>query len=302
MATDSEIQELVHRIEEGRWVKWVKLTFLLSVMTALFVGFVLDPWSWGLYKGFNHPKAMEQAQIAREIARGKGFSTLMVRPLAYSQLKLNIGSISPDKVPDTYHAPLWPITIAPFLKVLNVWPEYVKSDSKFGMSFRAPTKDRWVMSTRDYVFVGDRLISAVAVIFFFLTIMVSYFTVQRSFDHHIAVWTIVLMLGCSLFWQYCISGLPQMLMAFLFSCALYALVRAMEAKERGAGSFLWLAVMAFLFGLLTLTHGLAVWAFFGALLFCAIYFRPRWKTALLMTLVFAAVYSPWIYRNYKASK
>ena len=303
MATDQQVQELVHRIEEGRWVKWVKLGVLLAVMTALFGAFVLDPWGWGLYKGFNHPKAMEQAQIARELARGNGFSTKMVRPLAYTQLKFNKGFVPPNKMPDTFQAPLWPATLAPFLRVMKVWPEFVPGSlSPLRMPWlHAPTKDRWEMSTRDYVYVGDRIISAVAVLFFFLSIFVNYFTARRLFDGHIAIWTVALMLGCSLFWQYAISGLPQMFMAFLFSTALYLLVRAMEAREQGVWPWGWLAGVAFLFGLLTLAHGLAAWAFAGALLFCVIYFKPRWGTALLMGAVFMAVYSPWILRNYKVS-
>ena len=36
-----------------------------------------------LFRGLSSPQAMEQAQIARQIARGEGFTTKMIRPLAY---------------------------------------------------------------------------------------------------------------------------------------------------------------------------------------------------------------------------
>jgi len=61
MATDQQVQELVHRLEEGRWAKWIRVGALLTIMLGMFGAFILDPWAWGLYKGLNHPKAMEQA-------------------------------------------------------------------------------------------------------------------------------------------------------------------------------------------------------------------------------------------------
>ena len=112
MATDQQVQEFVHRIEEGRWAKWVQLGALIAVMVAMFGAFILDPWYWGLYKGLSHPKAMEQGQIARELARGNGFTTKMIRPLAYSQIKMKKGFFPANRIPDTYHAPLWPVTPA----------------------------------------------------------------------------------------------------------------------------------------------------------------------------------------------
>ena len=304
MATDQQVQELVHRFEEGRWAKWVKLAALLTAMVGLYGAFILDPWGWGLYKGFAHPKAMEQAQIAREIARGHGFTTKMIRPLAYNQMRMKKGSVPTNKLPDTYHAPLWPATVAPFLWALEAFPEYVPGSlSPFRLpTFHAPTTDRLQMTTRDYIYVGDRMISAVALGFFFLSVMVSYLTVRRIFDHHVGIWTVALMLGCNLFWQFSLSGLPQMLMLFLFSSALYALLRATEIGARFLWPFGWLSLASLLFGLLALTHGIAAWIFAGAFVFSVAHFRPRWKTALLMGTIFLAVYSPWVYRNYKVCR
>jgi hypothetical protein len=280
MATDQQVQEFVHRIEEGRWVKWIQLGTLIAVMSGLFVAFVLDPWYWGLYKGLSHPKAIEQAQIAREIARGNGFTTKVIRPLAYSQFKTNKGGALMNRLPDTYFAPLWPVTLAPALRMV---------------------KDKWQMSTRDYVYVGDRVVSAMAMIFFFLSIGVNFFTVRRLFDKLMAVWMIIATLACSLFWKYSMSGLPQMLMAFLFSCALYTLIRAVEAEQEGRSPMGWLALMAATFGLLTLAHGISAWIFAGALVFCVLYFSTRWKAVILMSGIFVLIYSPWLYREYRVS-
>lgn len=275
-------------------MKWVQLSVLLALMTGMFVAFVLDPWGWGLYKGLAHPKAMEQAQIGRELSRGNGFSTKMIRPLAYTQFMTNTGSVTTANFPDSYHAPLWPVILAPAFKIVKAWPESL-------VPFRLPSKDRLQMSTRDYIYVGDRMVSAVAILFFFLSIVLNYFTVRRLFDHTLGIWTVALMLGCNLFWRYSMSGLPQMLMLFFFSGALYALVRASEMHIEGRWPYLWLALVSLLFGLMALTHAITIWAFAGALFFCTCYFKPRLQTALLMAVVFLAVYSPWLARNYYTS-
>ncbi len=54
-----------------------------------------------------------------------------------------------------------------------------------------------------------------------------------------------------------------------------------------------------LFGLLALAHALAIWIFVGALVFSLIYFVPRGQAAAIMLVIFLAVYTPWLARNYK---
>jgi len=51
---------------------------------------------------------MDQAQIAREMARGHGFSTLMIRPAQVQQLQANGREINLSRVADTFHPPLQP--------------------------------------------------------------------------------------------------------------------------------------------------------------------------------------------------
>ena len=44
-----------------------------------------QPMGGGRVQNFTWAQAMDQAQIAREIARGNGFTTKMIRPVAYDQ-------------------------------------------------------------------------------------------------------------------------------------------------------------------------------------------------------------------------
>ncbi|MEI6676593.1 MAG: hypothetical protein WCO57_15595, partial [Verrucomicrobiota bacterium] len=70
-----------------------------------------------LFRGLDSPQAMDQAQIAREIARGNGFTTKMIRPAAYNQAEnAKKTVIAFTKFEDTYHSPLNPLLNAAVLK------------------------------------------------------------------------------------------------------------------------------------------------------------------------------------------
>ena len=61
------------------------------------------------FRGLSSPSGMDQAQVAREIARGNGFSTKNIRPLALQQLQRSTGQIPLGNFPDTFNAPLNPL-------------------------------------------------------------------------------------------------------------------------------------------------------------------------------------------------
>ena len=66
------------------------LFFLILIILTLGNLFVL-------FRGLNSPQAMDQAQIAREIARGNGFTTKMIRPVAYYQAEKAAETLGPAR-------------------------------------------------------------------------------------------------------------------------------------------------------------------------------------------------------------
>lgn len=275
MAFEKRVQDFVHALEEGGWVRWVKFALLSGAL-----GFMVYLWmfsSTGGFKGLTHEKAMEQAQIAREIARGNGFSTKMTRPAAIWLFENYKGTFPVEQQPDVFHAPLNPWIESWFIRL---------------------TRDSWTMTTKVFQYPSDRIIAGLGLGFYFLSVLVGYFTARRLFDERLAVLGMGLLLICERMWDYALSGLPQMLMLFLFSCAVHTLFRAVQARCEARSPLVWLLVTAALFGLLALAHGLTIWMFAGALIFCAVYFRPYGRSAALMLAVFALFYGPWLVRNY----
>ncbi|HEY1120289.1 MAG TPA: hypothetical protein VGE67_01760, partial [Haloferula sp.] len=133
-----------------------------------------------LFRGLDSPQAMEQAQIARQIARGEGFTTKMIRPLAYYEAeKANQGAVNFTNFKDTYHAPLNPLIMSAVFKLVG-----------------ADKEGAWPMGKNEQVYPLDRVIALVATLFFLMAIGVTYLLVGRIFDAKIAGVTAVLMLFC----------------------------------------------------------------------------------------------------------
>jgi len=270
MLSQQKVQEFVHALEVGFLARWIRIAVVIVALVTL--SFIMLT----RFRGLSTPEGMEQAEIAREIARGNGFSTRTIRPLALWQFQKNKGRYPTGNIPDTFHAPL-----NPWLNSL-----FLRFDRKV-----------WRMTPQITTYPCDILIARVAVVLFLLSVALNYFIAKRLFDARLAVIGMGLVVLCDAFWQFALSGLPQMLMLFLFSACVYVLVRALEASKSGGLIVPWTAAAGALFGLLALAHGLTIWIFAGALAYAA--FALGRRHALLMLGVFVPVYAPWLARNYR---
>ncbi len=266
------IQRTIHGLEEGVGAKWVKIALTVFAILALSVFYLVHE-----FKGFAASQGMDQAQIGRNLARGEGFRTQMIRPLAVGQLEAHGKNVAEKIWFDTYNAPLPPLVDAIALK---------------------PFKSSWAMTPKDITYPAEKILVGLQVLLLLGSVVILYFLAKLLFDDRLAVLAAWLVLLCDALWRYSISGLPQMLMLFLFNGTLYVLVRAMLAQTGGGRVGLWLALAGVGFGLLALSHALTIWIFLGAFIFCIFHFRPRFWAAVIMLAAFAIIYSPWLVRNY----
>lgn len=266
------IQRTIHALESGRAAFWVRRALALVLVVGLALFYFMHE-----FRGLATSQAMDQAQIGRELLRGHGWATQFARPLAIGQLQRN-GRDPAQKIwTDTYNAPLPPLIDA--LALL-------------------PVKARLTMTPHDVIYTGDKAIAAMSMLLFAASIAVLFLIARRLFDKTLALLACGLVLICDTLWQYTLSGLPQMLLLLLLNLTIYALVRAIEAQIEGHRVGSWLVAAGVGFGLLALSHALTIWIFLPALIFCAIYFRPRGWAALLVLLPFLVLYLPWLARNW----
>ena len=270
----TKVQELVHDIEVGSLKRYVLMSVFFAAVAGLATLYLVFN-----FRGLDSETAMDQAQLGRQLAAGAGYSTLYVRPMAMWQFLNHEEKIPSGYFPDTYNFPLNPLLNAVVLRPFKRW---------------------WPMQPTDMVYVGDQVIAAAGVVLFLASVFLVFLLVRRLFDSKLAWMTAGLVLLSDLLWRFSVSGLPQMLMLFLFSLALLLLQRAMEAREakRVGPMLLLLAATAIIFGLMTLAQPLSAWIFLGFLVFTFAWFRPHAVSGLLVFFLYLGVVTPWLVRNY----
>jgi hypothetical protein len=269
------LQETVRDIDSGFTARIIKIGMLAVVLAGIVVLYFLFH-----FKGLGTEAAMDQAQLARSLVSGEGFTTRYIRPLAIQQLTDSGRKIPADHFPEVHNAPLFPMLEAaalfPFRKHLDM----------------APT---------DTLSKGDRVAAGLGILLLLIGVLVWYFVARRLFDHELALLAAGLLLVTDLMWQYALAGLPQLLLIILFGlvtlCSFDAL-RAEEQERSALSVILRLALAAFLLGLMALTHGVATFLLPGFLAFCLIAFRERVAATFVSLVVFLTTVLPWLAHNY----
>lgn len=265
------VQGALHALEQGKLAPIIRGAMFAVLIIALTLLYLFVQ-----FRGFATPTAMDQAQIARNLADGKGFTTSYIRPLALWQLQSANKEVNPDRLPDFYQSPLGPFVNSFALRII---------------------KSSWNIGPADLVYAGDRMIAGVSILFFLLAVGVWYFVGSRLFDSKLALIACAIMLLTDILWQFSLSGLPQMLMLLLFGGATWCTVFALQNRDRLGVMLGALFGAGLLFGLMILAHGLAVWIFAGWLVFALLAFPPRGLAALAALAAAVIIVAPWLIRN-----
>jgi len=275
MALETALQWWLHALEQGSLARWVRRVVVATVLTGLTLFWLLNK-----FNGFSVPDAMDQAQIARQIASGEGFTTQYARPLALHIFAAR-GPV-PDPLPEINQAPLGPLLGAAALFATGRDPKVSEGNT---------------MST------GDLVIAVTGMTFLLASLLAAFLLGRTLFDARLALLGTGLAMCTALVWRFGISGLPQPAMMFFFNAALLCLVFALRASggQNTRRALIFAGATAFLLGLVTLGNGLAVWIFAGYLAFAAVVLRPRLLAVTASLACYALPLLPWIWHNVRAS-
>ncbi len=272
-------QQAVHSLEQGKFAPIIRavVAFIALIAVTLLYLFVQ-------FAGFNSETAMDQAQIARSISSGEGFTTRYVRPMALWQLQESEIDIPADGLPDTSNPPL---------------PSLVNS---IPLSL---VKGSLEMEPTDLIYAGDRAIAFTSILIFIVSVVAAYFVARRLFDAQLAFYACAIIVLTDILWQFSLSGLAQPLLLLLLMVTAWLILAGLdrqEDEESSGGLVPWLLQLGIGvgFGMLTLTNYVTCWLFFGYLVFAFIYFRPRFLP-LAAILAFLLTLMPWVLRNYAVS-
>src|SRR5258708_28800709 len=76
------LEDIIHKMEVGRVPRVMRIGLSVLVVLLLFVGYNLCA-----FRNLSTEESMDAAQLARNISRGKGYTTLYIRPLSMFLLK-----------------------------------------------------------------------------------------------------------------------------------------------------------------------------------------------------------------------
>jgi 4-amino-4-deoxy-L-arabinose transferase-like glycosyltransferase len=268
------LQETVRDLDSGFMAQVLKIGMIVVVVIGLCIVYLLMQ-----FKGLGTEHAMDQAQIARSLISGEGFTTRYIRPLAIRQLTDTARKVPSVNFPDFYNAPLYPLVEAAAL---------------------FPVKKRIAMAPTDTLSMGDRAIATLGIVLLLLSVLVWYFVGALLFDRTLALIGAGLLLVTDLLWQYALAGLPQLFLTVLFGLVCLCALKALNAEEEDnqLAVYAWLGGGAFGLGLMSLTHGVTSFLVPGFLAFCLFAFRSRVVTFLLPFLIYLLTVLPWLLRNY----
>lgn len=215
------------------------------------------------FRGLDSANAMDQAQIARELARGHGFRTLMIRPAALHEVLANGKDATLTTQQDTYHPPLQSLLWAPVFKALETW---------------------WPFDITRTVYAMDRVIAALGVFWFLLTLLLTHGMARRLFDRTVAGFTVLSLALSPQMWQLATGTGSRGLLLFLFTLSMYWFTSMMRRAQAGQSvGFGLILGQGLVCGLMVMTHWMAVWLVLGIAISITL-LVPRQRASLIVIL------------------
>jgi len=311
------IQSVLQTVEVGKGQFLVRIIPLFTAIFAVAIFFDFSQIQTpvlsigGVFRGLSDPQSMDNAQLARQIVRGQGFTTEFLRPHAIAQLRdyamsqsLRTGESgdlfphdkypvgAPRIIPDTYNAPGYPYLLAAWFFITH--PEFDQTPASMGST---------------HIYSGDRWIPILNQIFLLLTAILVFALGRRLFDQRVAWMSMVSFLATDLIWQYSITALSTTFLMFIVTAILLCVLEIFCVSEACnendevsfAPAWLWALAASLLIGIACLTR-LHLFVILVPILLLVM-LMPRTSVALLpvMVLVVAAMVIPWFVHVDKVS-
>ncbi|MBC8001869.1 MAG: glycosyltransferase family 39 protein, partial [Opitutaceae bacterium] len=283
------LQDLIHRLEEGAGVRVIRYALALFLFVALAVVYDVK-----CFRNFAGEEAMDTAQLARNIAEGRGYTTDYLRPASLALVKANSPDQNlqlTDRHPDLANAPVYPYLLAAWMKAVPM--NHAILNPRKGL-FRIHQPELMIAILNQILLLGS---------------VVILFCLARSlFDEQVAWLASAIYSGTGLFWRFSVSGLSTSLLVLilllLLSCLLWLERRGRDEPEGTS----WKSVLSVsllagtLLGLGFLTRYAFGWMLIPVLGFVVLFLgRYRIAASVMILSMSLVISAPWLARNYRIS-
>jgi hypothetical protein len=297
------LQDWIHKLEEGAWARYVKIAaFCVAIL------FLVLTYDFRAYRNFATPEAMDSAQLARNLAEGRGYTTLFIRPFSLYLVQSHNQAQAADALanagtdfaeiktahPDLANPPVYPLALAGLMKVLPF--QYVPNlRSAF-----------WSDNGNFWRYEPDFLIASFNEVLLLAVVVLTFFLARTLFDTSVAWLSAFLVLGCESLWRFSVSGLSTMLLMIIFIGLIWCVLWIEEAVRDPQPKFSRLLGLAIAAGVVVGAGALTRYAFGWVIIPVALYLillggQRGVLHALAAVGAFALVLTPWIIRNFAVS-
>src|SRR5690242_1342398 len=119
------VQEAIHKIEVAGGMRYLRVGLVTLAIVAATVFY-----NYRCFRNFGTQEAMDSAQLARNIANGKGYTTSFIRPFSMFLLRRHaeqnpgaaegLGALTrvKERHPDISNPPVYPLLLAGVMKML----------------------------------------------------------------------------------------------------------------------------------------------------------------------------------------
>ena len=289
MADEQTVQGALWNIELGRGkaiLQWIVVVAAAAVLSLVYSSIQ--------FKGLEKREAIDIAQLSRNLARGEGFTTSVIRPVSLWHLK----TYRPDHEqmfenhPDLYNPPLYPLVLSGIFRLMPART----FEAKLQDLLYAP--ERWIILPFDQICM-------------LLSLLLVFHWAKQLFDRRVAITAGLFLLFSDTLWSYSISGLPTTFLQLLLLASLYCLYlldRRLNSPESvtaslDAGAIALIVASAVLMGMCFLTRYLSLFLALPMALYLARIMRGRGGVlwALLFLAIVVGIITPWLVRNYRLS-
>lgn len=280
------LQEIIHKVEHGPVYR-----YLAYVVGVIFFASVAIAYNFSLYRNLSTIEGMDAAQLARNLAEGKGYQTSFVRPFSIYLIQKHQGLTNniPDAHPDISNAPGYPFLLSGALRLMPFGYEITRGIDQF----RIHGPDMWITGVNQF--------------FFLLSVALVFLIARRLFDPSVAWVAAGVVLGTELLWRFTAAGLPTLLLMTLFLASWWLLIRIDfisrdPSQTRDRQILVLAAFLGLLLGAGTLTRYSYGWLIIPAVGFLSSTpAKNRVTASIVAILVAGAIVTPWLARNYNLS-
>jgi 4-amino-4-deoxy-L-arabinose transferase-like glycosyltransferase len=278
-------QEFIHSLESGwagRVLKGLTLFLALLALATLH--------NLAHFRHFSSPEAMDHAQLARNLAEGRGYTTQFIRPFSVWLIERHRGAnaaVLDAPHPDLANAPAYPWLLAQWMKL-------------------APADNAIAPAEQFKRHEPELRIAWLNQALFFLALVLMFRLALRLFDPFVAWMAVCTTLASDLLWKFSLSGLPTLLGLVLVLAIAWCLAAAEQGHRVHKWGWVRLPLMAVLVGSLVGAAALTKYPLALLLLPVLVFFgacfdSKRVAMVLLALAAFAGVVAPWLARNHAVS-